>query len=375
MTHSADYLVIGGGIAGASVGYWLAQRGRVILLERESQPGYHATGRSAAQYIASYGTPQVQALTRASRDFFERPPPYFCEAPILTPRDTLLIGAPGQEHQLDAAWHNVQAAGLGGRRLDAHAACAIVPALRREAVCGGVLLSDAFDMDVSTLHQGYLNGMKRHGGQIVTNAEVTSLRYANEIWQVVADGITYRAPVVINAAGAWCDIVAAMAGVPPIDIIPRRRSAFTFKAPEGMLVHDWPMVMTVDETCYFKPDAGMLLGSPANADETKPQDLQPEEFDIAMGMHQIETLTTLSVRPAHTWAGLRSFVADGDLVGGFDPEAVGFFWLAAQGGYGIQTSAAMGEACAALAAGEPLPKRIAEFGLTASMLSPARLRN
>ncbi len=141
-----------------------------------------------------------------------------------------------------------------------------------------------------------------------------------------------------------------------------------------MDVSRWPMFYGFDETWYVKPDAGMLLGSPANADPVAPHDVQPEALDIATGIHNIEAMTTLSIRrPARTWAGLRSFVADGDLVGGFDPQAQGFFWVAAQGGYGIQTSAAMGEACAALAQGKPLPRHIADFGLTEAMLSPARL--
>ncbi|MDP1566348.1 MAG: FAD-binding oxidoreductase, partial [Polaromonas sp.] len=172
------------------------------------------------------------------------------------------------------------------------------------------------------------------------------------------------------------DVVAALAGVQPVGLEPRRRSAFIFAPPEGTPSAAWPLTAGIDESWYFKPDAGMLLGSPANADPVAPQDIQPEELDIAMAIHRIEEMTTLTIRrPTRTWAGLRSFVADGDLVGGFDPDAPGFFWLAAQGGYGIQTSAAMGEACAALARGLPLPERIAGFGLTDAMLSPARLRS
>ena len=174
--------------------------------------------------------------------------------------------------------------------------------------------------------------------------------------------------------GAWADEVARLAGLPGIGLQPRRRSAFIFAPPEGMDIARWPMAIGVDEDWYFKPDAGMLLGSPANADPVEPHDVQPEELDIALAIHRIEAMTTLTIRrPTRTWAGLRSFVADGDLVAGFDAQAPGFFWVAAQGGYGIQTSAAMGEASAALARGLPLPQRIADFGLTPAMLSPARL--
>ena len=210
---------------------------------------------------------------------------------------------------------------------------------------------------------------------MVCNAEVTALKRTGGVWRVHAGGGDYEAPVVINAAGAWADVVAALAGVQRIGLEPRRRSAFIFEPPPGVNTKDWPMSAGLDENWYFKPDAGMLLGSPANADPVPPQDVQPEEMDIALAIHRIEEMTTLTIRrPTRIWAGLRSFVADGDLVGGFDGQTPGFFWVAGQGGYGIQTSAAMGETCAALARGLPVPQRIAAFGLTAAMLSPARLR-
>ena len=367
-----DFIVVGGGIAGASVAYWLAPHGRTVVLERESQPGYHSTGRSAAQYIASYGTPQVRSLTLASRGFFESPPPGFAEAAILTPRSALTIGLPGHAALLDEAWQVLRDLGSGGERLDAEATCALVPALRRERIVGGILEPDSFDMDVHALHQGFLRGVRRQGGTVQSGAEVLSLDHAGGRWHVQAGAAEYSAPVLVNAAGAWCDEVAALARVRPIGLEPRRRSAFTFRPPPGLDVSRWPLVIAADHSFYFKPDAGMLLGSPANADPTTPQDVQPEEIDIAYGMHHLEENTTLPVRPEHTWAGLRSFVADGDLVGGFDRLAPGFFWCAAQGGYGIQTSAAMGEACAALARGEPLPLHLQRFGLTAAQLSPAR---
>ena len=189
-----------------------------------------------------------------------------------------------------------------------------------------------------------------------------------------AQGETFRAPLLLDAAGAWADRVAAMAGVAPLGLTPKRRSAFVFEPPAGVDVHRWPFVCDIAETFYFKPDAGLLLGSPANADPVEPHDVQPEEYDIALGIHHIEQATTMEIRrPVRTWAGLRSFVADGDLVGGLAPDAPGFFWVAAQGGYGIQTSAAMGEACAHLALRRPLPGPLVDAGITAAMLSPTRL--
>ncbi len=374
MPQQADFLIIGGGIAGASVAYWLAPHGRVILLERESQPGYHATGRSAAMFMESYGTPQVSALTRASRAFLETPPAGFCENPVLSERGAMMVATQGQESLLADYWEAAQTLSPNARLLDASAACALVPALRPDRVLGAVHEPDALAMDVDTLHQGYLRGMRRVGGTLVCGAEVTALRRQSEYWQVQAGGIEYAAPVVINAAGAWADVIAALADVRLIGLQPRRRSAFIFAPPEGISITDWPLTIGIGEDWYFKPDAGMLLGSPANADLVPPQDVQAEELDIALAIDRIESMTSLSIRrPTRTWAGLRSFVADGDLVGGFDPAAPGFFWVAAQGGYGIQTSAAMGEACAALARGLALPEHIAAYGLSAEMLSPARL--
>lgn len=377
-THAplaADYLVIGGGIAGASVAHWLAPHGRVILLERESQPGYHSTGRSAALFMESYGTPQVRALTLASRAFFDHPPEGFSEHPLLTPRGAMMVASEEQLPTLEAHWEVLRAMDTGAERLSREEALARVPALRPEQVSAAVYEPDAADMDVHAIHQGYLRGMRRAGGLLACDAEVTAIERVGEGWRVTAGGKAYEAPVLLNAAGAWVDAIARLAGVPPIGIEPRRRSALIFAPTEGADTAHWPMVYSADEGWYLKPDAGMLLGSPANADSVEPHDVQPEELDIAFAIHRIEEATTLAIRrPTRTWAGLRSFVADGDLVGGFEPSAPGFFWVAAQGGYGIQTSAAMGEACAALARGLPLPERIAAFGLTTEMLGPQRLR-
>jgi D-arginine dehydrogenase len=370
-----DIVVIGGGIAGASIGYWLAPHARVAVLEREDQPGYHSTGRSAALFMESYGTPQVRALTMASRAFLAEPPAGFAEPSILTPRGALMVAAPGQDASLDEHWQVLRSVSARGRLLDRDQTLAVVPVLRGERVLGAVHEPDAMDINVHALHQGYLRGIRRHGGEIVSNAGVDALQRAGaEAWHVSAGGRVYEAACVVVAAGAWCDVVAGLAGAAPIGLVAKRRSAFVFAPPPEVTSAPWPLVAGIDESWYFKPDAGMLLGSPANADPVAPQDVQPEELDIALAIDRIEAMTTLRVRrPTRRWAGLRSFVADGDLVGGFDPAVPGLFWVAAQGGYGIQTSAAMGEACAALVRGLPLPARIAGFGLSEAMLAPARL--
>ena len=375
-TIAADCIVIGGGIAGASVARWLAPHARTIVLERESQPGYHSTGRSAALFMESYGNAQVRALTLASRSFFEQPPAGYSDHPLLTPRGALLVATGEQREACERHWDVLRSIGSDARRFTPAQACAMVPALRQDLLLGAVHEPEAVDMDVHAIHQGFLREMRAAGGRLVCNADVQAVERAGADWLVYTGGdACYRAAIVINAAGAWADDVARLAGVRPIGLEPRRRSAFMFAPPADMDTRAWPLVFGAGEDWYFKPDAGLLLGSPANADPVPPQDVQPEELDIALAIHNIEAMTTLTIRrPSHTWAGLRSFVPDGGLVGGFDDAAPGFFWLAAQGGYGIQTCAAMGEACAALAQGKPIPGRIADFGLTAGMLGPGRLR-
>ena len=370
---SVDYLIVGAGIAGASAGYWLAPHGKVLLLEREAQPGYHATGRSAAHFMECYGSAQVRALTRASRAFFEHPPAGFSPHPLMTPRPTLIVGGLQDEQALAAQWQALHPESDAIRQISVEAACALLPVLRPDQVLGAVLDPSTCDMDVDALLQGYVRGLKQAGGQVICNAEVQSAAWNNGVWQVQAGGARYAAPVLINAAGAWADAVAHIAGVPPLGLEPRRRSAFTFAVPDGMDIRTWPMAIGAQENWYIKPDAGQLLGSPANADPAPPHDVQPEEIDIATGIYFIEEMTTLQIRrPAHTWAGLRTFAPDGELISGFDAHATGFYWLAAQGGYGIQTSAAMGQAAAELVRGLPLPAHIAAQGITAAMLSPAR---
>lgn len=373
MTH--DAIVVGAGIAGASIGYFLSRSARVLVLERESQPGYHTTGRSAALFAESYGTPQVRALTLASRAFYERPPEGFTDQPLLGDRGALFVGPQDQQGELEGLYDIVRAFTHRARRLTATESMKLVPVLEPAYADGAVLDPVSADMDVHAIHQGFLRGIRANGGVVVCDAEVRTIERNSGGWKVEAGGGIHEAPLLVNAAGAWCDVIAGLAGVKSIGLVPKRRTAFTFAPPAGVESARWPAVIGADETFYFKPDAGLLLGSPANQDPMPPHDVRPEEEDVATGIWRIEQATTLRIRrPASTWAGLRSFVADGDLVGGFDADVPGFFWCAAQGGYGIQTAPAMGEVCAAIALGKGVPERIAGFGVTEAMLSPRRLR-
>ena len=322
-----DVVILGAGIAGASLAFRLAGRRSVLLLERESQPGYHATGRSAAMFMESYGPPAVRALTRASRAFLERPPSGFAAAPLLSPRGVLYLATHGQVALLRDTHAALAANGTVLERLDAEATLARVGCLRPDAVLGALFERDAMDIDVHALHQGFLRGMRAQGGELRSGVQLGHARRTGSSWELhFTAGEPVRAHAVVDAAGAWADEVAGLFGAAPIGLAPRRRSAFRFKAPDGTDVSAWAAVIGVDESYYFKPDAGQLLGSPANADATIPHDVVPEELDIAMGIHQIESVTTLSIRrPTSTWAGLRSFVRDGELVIGPDDQCPDFF--------------------------------------------------
>jgi D-arginine dehydrogenase len=375
MTTDTEVLIVGAGIAGASLASFLSATHRTTIIEAESQPGHHSTGRSAAMFMESYGTENIRALTRASRAFYAVPPAGFSATPLIAPRGALYVGAPDQRALLDATEAELAPLTPGLQRLDAAATRALVPVLREGQVDGGLLDPHAADIDVHALHQGFLRRARANGAALVCDARVETIEHRDGRWHLRAGARAWRAPVVVNAAGAWADELAALAGPPRIGLQPKRRAAFLFTPPTGLDTTRWPCVCGVGENWYFKPDAGALLGSPANADPVPPHDVRPEELDIATGIARIEAMTTLTIRrPTHTWAGLRSFVPDGDLVAGFDPIAPGFFWLAAQGGYGIQTAPAMGELCAAAIRGEAMPATIAAAGVTWDRLAVARLR-
>jgi D-arginine dehydrogenase len=376
ITVEFDFLIVGAGIAGASLAYELAPHARVAVLEQEAQPGYHSTGRSAALFSETYGTPTTRGLTCASRSFLTSPPPGFTEHPILTERGVMHVAMRGQEQELAASMALARQTAVDAIELDAEQTIARCPVLRPEAVLGALYEHDAMDIDVHALHNGYLKGMRARGGQLFNDARLASAVFAAGAWTVTLDdGRTLVGRTLVNAAGAWADAVAARCGVLPIGLQPKRRTAFTFDPPAGVSIAAWPMVIGIDESYYFKPDAGQLLGSPANADPVDPHDVQAEEIDVATGIFHIEEVSTMQIRrPRHVWAGLRSFVSDGDLVVGHDDAAPNFFWVAAQGGYGIQSAPAVARLAASALLGKPFPQDLAGFGVRAEALAPARLQ-
>ena len=370
-----DFLVVGAGMAGASAAFWLAERGRVVVLEQEDVAGYHTTGRSAAMYMQTYGGPLTKGLAVTGRSFLTDPPSDFAASPLLSPREVLYVGRADQIDMLDRFYEENRRRVPTLARLDANQALEQPVPLREGYVAGAVLEPEAEEIDVAALHQGFLRGLRARGGTLMTEAAVTALVRARGLWHAETPAGAYCAPVVVNAAGAWCDAVAACAGVAPIGLQPKRRTAFIFDGPADGVVDGWPMVHDIDDAFYLKPDAGRILGSPADETPSEPCDVYPEELDIAIGADRIMQATTLDIRHIRNkWAGLRSFVRDRQPVAGFDVAAEGFFWLAGQGGAGIMTAPALGMVTAALVTGEPLPRAAAAHGIAAERLGPGRLR-
>jgi D-arginine dehydrogenase len=368
-----DFLVIGGGIAGASAGYFLAAEAEVVLLERESTPGYHATGRSAALYTENYGNAVIRALTMASRSFFDAPPEGFGEHKLLARRGVIMMAPKGADMRFEAELAQARRFVESVHEIPPAEALERCPAIDADWLGRALFEPDAMDMDVHAIHQGYLRGLRARGGRVVTGAELLALVRTGAGWEATTSAGRFVAPVVIDAAGAWADEVAKLAGAAPIGLVPRRRTAFTIAPPDDMTITGWPMVIEIAESFYFKPESGRILVSPADETPMPPSDVQPDELDIATAAARLEAATTLRVRRiAHKWAGLRSFAKDRTPVAGFAPEAPGFFWLAGQGGYGIMTSPALGRITAALARGRELPGDIAALGVSAADLSPTR---
>jgi D-arginine dehydrogenase len=368
-----DVVVIGGGIAGVSVAAMLAETLQVVVLERESHPGLHSTGRSAALFSEIYGGETIRALSRASRDFLYSPPPGFTDSALVRPRDTLHIATAEQQERLDE-FANLPDIAPAIRRLNGAEARALCPILRENHVVAGALETASADLDVNGLHQGWLRQLRARGGRLLVNAEVNTLEHTGAAWRLVTADSIIHADVVVNAAGAWADVLARRAGVREVGLQPRRRTALIVDVPAVLHVDTWPMVIDIDEQYYFKPDAGALLISPADETPSEPCDAWPDDLDVAIAVDRVQNATTLEVdRVRRSWAGLRSFVADRTPVVGYAPDAPGFFWLAGQGGYGIQTAPAMATLAAALVRRMAIPQQLVSFGVDARTLRPERL--
>lgn len=344
----ADVIVIGGGIAGISAAAELARGGAdVVVLEMEPQIGYHATGRSAAIFIRNYGNGTLRALNAVAEPIFEQPGE-ISDKPLLSPRGELMVASEEELPILDAYMEG----STGIDRLTGKEAAEIVPILRADCVAGAMIERGARGIDVDLLLHGYARMLRAWGGRIVTGAAVGGLSYSAGLWQVNTTQGSFAAPVVVNAAGGWADQVAALAGVLRAGLQPYRRSAAIIPAPEGYEIEHWPIFGSIAETWYAKPEAGKLMVSPADEDPVEPHDAWADDMVLAEGLYRFEQAVGVPVtRVEHSWAGLRTFAPDRTPVVGFDPRADGFFWLAGQGGYGVQTAPALSRLTAALVAG------------------------
>jgi len=368
MTETTDILVIGGGIAGISAAAELAQDASVTVLESEAQLGYHSTGRSAAIFIRNYGNDTLRGLNDLSHPALSGD---LLGESVLSPRGEMLVV---QDHELDTLASYLEGT-ANVERLSAAEAVALVPILRRDKIAAAVIERDAQDIDVDRLLQGCARLLRARGGTVRTGQTIAALSKDGDGWRVETGDDVYSAKIVINAAGAWADPVAKLAGLAPMGIQPMRRSAVLMAVPEdvGPIAH-WPLFGSVveGEGWYAKPDGNRLMISPADEDPVDPGDAWPDDMVLAEGLYRFEQMVDLPiVKPSHSWAGLRSFAPDRTPVVGFDPDASGFFWLAGQGGYGVQTAPALAAIVRALCTGGG--DGAAKLELMQA-LSPARLR-
>ncbi len=369
---TVDFIVIGGGMAGAAAAAHLSKRGRVALLERESQLGYHSTGRSAALFSTIYGNPAVRALTRASQAFLFEGPEWFAPTRLVSPRPTLFFATQSQGDALAAFCSDGDIA-ANTQRLDVAQALELVPVFRPDYLGGAVLEPGSADIDVAMLHQGYVRQARRGGATVVPDAEVTSIERVAGRWVVQTTRDRHAAAVIVNAAGAWGDEVARLAGARPVGLRPLRRTAMLIDTPRGLVSANWPAAIAIDETFYFKPDAGRLLLSPADEEPSVPCDAQPEDLEVAIAVDRFEQASGSRVDKVwHRWAGLRVFSSDRTPVVGFDPIAEDFFWLVGQGGYGIQSAEALGRLTAALCCRDAVPADLVAAGVDADHLARSR---
>lgn len=368
-----EVAIVGGGIAGLSLAHFLATARSVVVLEREGAHGYHSTGRSAAEFTLRDNAPEVNALARVSHAFMAGPPQDFVSVPLLTARGSLWIGTAGKEETVERARRKAEADGAAVEALSVAEAVRRVPFLDPSYVTAAYYDPDYWDIDVDALLQGYARSARRAGAQLVTGAELHGARRQDGPWTIETSAGSFSADIVVNAGGGWADTIAARCGVKPAGIVPHRRTAITIDVPAGIDVGALPEINEIDETYYFKPDAGRLLASPADETPCEPADVQPEEIDVAYAAHYLEEATTLSVgRVAGSWAGMRSFSADRLPVVGRAADQPGFFWLAGQGGYGILTSPALGRLAACLLTGTPLPEAFEREGIDPAAFAPGR---
>lgn len=370
MGQHVDFLIVGGGIAGVAVGAELALHGSVLLIEREGSLSYHTTGRSAAISMEGYGNALIRQFTRASRHFYENPPPELTTDALCAPRGALIVSDEIRRVDLKKRYEAVAKEVPAVQWLDRKAVAEIAPFLGEQWIAG-IYEPNAFDLDVHAIHSAFVRGIRLRGGMIRTKAEISHAERRGSIWDVtLMTDDTVRAKVIINAAGAWADVVAERCHATRLGIQPLLRTVVVVD-PERDVSH-CPYIGTVDEQLFIKPDAGRLLVSPCDEVPSAPCDALPSELGIAIAMDRLHYATALRPqRVINRWAGLRSFVPDRSPLIGPDPSQESFIWYAALGGYGIQTAPAMARLCASLAIGHTIPRDLGN--ISSDDVAPLRM--
>ncbi len=366
-TSSPKVIVIGGGIAGLSVAAAVQEWASVTLIEREDHLGYHASGRSAALFAETYGNTTVRALSVASR-------PAIVDGGFAEHvRGALHFGGHGDDRMVDELARKYQALVPSVRRLSPDEVNRLIPVIRADTTCGGVYEPGALDIDTGKMVHACAASLKARGGTVISGEEVLEISRLASHFLVRTSAGSHTADMVVNAAGAWVDVVAERAGLPGLGFAPKRRTAFMFDPPEGLDARNWPLAVDLHERFYFKPDAGKLIGSLADETDTPPCDAYPDDLDVAIAVDRIEQATEFRIgRPQRPWAGLRTFAPDRTPVVGFDPRLPGFFWLGGQGGYGFQVSLTLARIASALLGDAGMPEDVAGLGVTFDALSPDR---
>jgi D-arginine dehydrogenase len=367
----ADFVIVGGGIAGVSAAAFLAPHGSVVLLEKEQHLAYHTTGRSAALFVVNYGESTMKALSKASLPFFDDPPENSTDSRLLTDRGGLWIANADQLQHLDELEFEGQRSGAGSQRLDSQEVIDLVPVLRPDAVAAGLYEPSGRDIDVSGLHQAFVRIARRHGAEIRTDSEVISIGRRRNAWEIVTSGGTMEGAHLINAAGAWGDHVGLMAGLRPLGLQPMRRTAFMVPGSDSFSA--WPLTADAQSRFYFKPDGQQLLCSLAEEVPSEPTDARPRMEDIALAIDRINQATTLEIRTVNSqWTGLRTFAPDRQIVIGPDPQVPSFLWLVGLGGTGIAAAPASGDVLARLAIGVGVSSEQEAAGVDLEQMSPRR---
>jgi D-arginine dehydrogenase len=366
-----DFIVIGGGIAGVSAAAHLAPHGSVTLLETERTLAFHTTGRSAAMFVGNYGAEGSRPFALASHAFLESPPDGSVDAPLLSDRGLLWISDETRLDQLRSIALEGDAAGAGSVLVDSDEVLRLVPRLRPERVAAGLFEPKALDIDVAALHQAFVRIGRKSGAELRLSSPVIGLVRKGQGWRVSTPDSDVECTAVVNASGAWGDVVAGLAGIEPVGLQPMRRTAFMVPGDHSYAA--WPFVVDVDQLFYFRPDGAQILCSLAEESPSPPLDPRPDMADVALAIERINEATTLDIRSVNSqWTGLRTFAPDREMVIGEEPSAPGFFWLVGQGGTGIQTAPAYGALVASQVLDTGPPSGLS--AIDPAVTSPARFR-